>query len=153
MYQTHKGLKKNLKRDLEAYNNVQQKQVDRAKELAAKKEEAENKAKELLLDLIGEEEMKVYEETGRLLVHGNKFDYIVQKFGYVKKIEKDKVVDLCVHLKDKYSFPESDNVIALKLLLEHDEDQVLKVANVRGENSLSQIEGFRCANGERGCLQ
>ena len=48
------------------------------------------------MDLIGEEQLEIYNETGRLLVHGHKYDYILQKDGFVKRVEKDKVVDLCI---------------------------------------------------------
>ncbi len=107
-------------------NNYEKRQKER--------EVAEDVAKELLLDLIGDEELKVYEETGRLFVKGKKFDYIVQKDSFVQKIEKDKVTDLCVHLENKYKFPDTDNVVAMKLLLETDEDKVLELANSHGSD-------------------
>lgn len=100
-----------------------------AEEHQREREEAESVAQELLLDLIGEERLKVYEQTGRVLVHGRKFDYIVQKSGYVRKIDKDKVVDLCVHLRQQTKYPPTDNVIALKLAIEGDEREFLKTAN------------------------
>lgn len=101
----------------------------KAERLRRKKEAAERKARELLFDLIGEKEFRVYKETGRVYVKGKKHDYIVQKTGYVQMIEKDKIVDLCIHLQDKYSMPETDNVIALKLFAEADEEAFLKTAN------------------------
>ena len=93
------------------------------------REAAEIKAKELLLDLIGEDQLKIYNETGRLFVRGRKNDYIVQEHGYVKKLEKDKVVDLCIHLNNKTKYPETDNVIALKLLIEGSEEKFTKTAH------------------------
>lgn len=93
------------------------------------REAAEIKAKELLLDLIGEDQLRIYNETGRLFVRGRKNDYIVQKHGYVKKLEKDKVVDLCIHLDNKTKYPETDNVIALKLLIEGNEEKFTKTAH------------------------
>lgn len=92
------------------------------------KKDAETTAKELLMELIGEEQTKIYEETGRLFVKGKKFDYIIRKGERTLKIEKDKVVDLCVHIPTSY--PLTDNVIGLKLAIENDEDNVLKMANV-----------------------
>lgn len=106
-----------------------------ANEHREEKEEAENTAKALLLDLIGETELKVYEETGRLFVKGRKYDYIVQRRGKVMRIEKDKITDLCIHLAARYRFPETDNVIALKLAIEADEDFVLREANNHGAES------------------
>jgi len=90
---------------------------------------AEIKAKELLLDLIGEDQLKIYNETGRLFVRGRKNDYIIHKHGCVKKLEKDKVVDLCIHLNNKTKYPETDNVIALKLLIEGNEEKFTKTAH------------------------
>ena len=104
-----------------------------------KQKKAEDKAKQLLLDLIGEEELKVYEETGRLFVKGNKYDYVVRRHGGVERIEKDKITDLCVHLKNSYSYPKTDNVIALKLAIEDDEDNVLKLANTHGSKDRPAI--------------
>jgi len=109
-----------------------EKQKARAKALEEEKENAELRAKDLLLDLIGEKELAVYNETGRLFVKGNKFDYIIQKTGYIKQISKNKITDLCVHLDNRYKFPETDNVIAMKLAIESDEAGILKLANNRG---------------------
>lgn len=105
--------------------------TDREKrELRADKAEA--RARNLLLDLIGEDELKVYQETGRLFVKGNRYDYIVRKTGTIQRIEKDKLTDLCVHLASNHKCPKTDNVIALKLALESDEDEVLQLANNHG---------------------
>jgi hypothetical protein len=102
-----------------------------ADELQAEKEAAEVKAKELLLDLIGPEQLKVFEETGRLFVRGRNHDYIVREgHKHIRKITKDKVIDLCVHIP--LSLPSTDNVIALKLALEADEDEVVRIANYHG---------------------
>lgn len=109
-----------------------------------KRNEAEATAKELLLDLIGPDELKVYEETGRLFVKGRKFDYIVQKDGFVKQVKKDKIVDLCIHLKDKYKLPQTDNVIALKMAIEGSEKEVLKMANKHGTQRRRSLPRAAC---------
>jgi hypothetical protein len=98
-------------------------------ERKAKTEKAEEVAQQLLASIIGEEQLKVYNETGRLMVKGEKADYILQKGGLVKMVEKDKIVDLCIHLRDKMSMPPTDNVVALKLMVEAEEDEFLKTAN------------------------
>jgi len=103
-----------------------------------RREKAELKAKNLLLDLIGKEQLKIYSETGRLFVKGKKFDYIIPKIGFIKRLEKDKIVDLCVSLGNKYSFPETDNVIAMKLLIEDEEDKMLDLANEQGSRPRPQ---------------
>lgn len=101
-----------------------------AREEARKK--AEVNAKQLLLDLIGTDALNIYKQTGRLFVRGEKYDYIIQKEGHIKRVEKDKITDLCIHLDNRYRYPSTDNVIALKLAIEADEGHVLRVANKHG---------------------
>lgn len=93
-------------------------------------DEAEKTAKQLLLELIGEKELKVYEKTGRVLVKGEKYDYLLSKIGGVQRIKKDVIEDLCIHLEDKYKYPRTDNVIGLKLLIEANEEEFNEKANV-----------------------
>jgi len=107
-------------------------------EKKVEKDSAEKKAKDLLLDLIGEDELKIYEKTGRLFVKGKKFDYIVINGGKVQKIEKDKITDLCVHLAERSKYPPTDNVISLKLAIEAEEDKVLRLANNHGSRDLPE---------------
>mgnify|MGYP000524701503 CR=1 FL=1 len=99
------------------------------------KVKAEERARKLLKDLIGEEQLKIYEKTGRVFVKGNKADYIIQKDNFIKQITKGTVVDLCVHLDNKHKYPETDNVIALKLALEMNEDEIIGMANQHGVNA------------------
>lgn len=100
-----------------------------AEERRKQAEAAELKASELLLDLIGQEQMDVFKETGRLLVKGRKFDYLIHKSGKVQRIEKDKVVDLCIHVAHSYDLPKTDKVIGLGLAAKADEKRFNKEAN------------------------
>ena len=118
----------------------------RAKELERKRAEAEKKANDLLLDLIGEEEFKVFQETGRIFVRGRKYDYILEKDRFVKRVEKDKIVDLCIHLENRHAYPEVDNLISLKLLAESDERRFNELANNHGSRE-RPAELPKCANG------
>jgi len=114
---------------------AKQRRIEQAARIKAREEEkkaAEQKAKDLLLDLIGKEQLEVYKETGRLFVKGEKFDYVVKKRGFVEKIEKNKVVDLCISLSNKFKYPETDNVIAMKLMIEDDEKEMLRLSNEMG---------------------
>ena len=111
---------------------ARRKQMAKAEFYRRQRNAAEEKAKELLLDLIGEDQLKIYEETGRIFVKGRKHDYVVQKTGMVRRIEKDRIQDLCIHLRERTRFPETDNVIALKLLIEANEKTVEKMANKHG---------------------
>lgn len=97
-----------------------------------RKEQAEMTAQELLLELIGPKQMEIYKKTGRLFVKGKNFDYVLRKEGGVFRLSKDKVHDLCIHLAGQYQYPETDNIIGLKLLIEADEDKFNKTANNHG---------------------
>ena len=97
--------------------------------LELKRKQAEVKAKELLMDIIGEKELEVYEKTGRVLVKGRENDYIIRKGGIVQKVMKDKVQDICIHLRDRYALPETDNVISLMLLAKADEEELDQIGN------------------------
>ena len=111
-------------------------QIERDRKMSEEEERkrlAEVTAQELLEDLIGESALTLYNETKRLVVKGRKYDYVIRKQGGVYKIEKGKVIDLCIHLKRQYTYPETDNVIALKILIEADEREFLKTANNQGE--------------------
>lgn len=120
--------------------------------LEEEKAAAEKVAKELLEIFIGKDQMKVYEETGRVFVKGKDCDYhIIRGSGYnIRKIEKDRVKDLCVHLKDRNSMPETDNVIALLLHLKADEKKILELANDHGDSRDTPRHNLplaACANG------
>jgi hypothetical protein len=110
-------------------------QEERALKLSKSKSEAEDTAKGLLLDIIGRKELDVYEETGRLFVKGRKHDYIIQKGELLQILEKDKVTDMCIHLKNNYKYPPTDNVIALLLALINEEDMVLNLGNLHSPRS------------------
>ena len=83
----------------------------------------------MLGELIGEEQLAVYKNTGRLLVAGKKHDYLVHKTGGVQRVEKGKIVDLCVHVQEKILLPPTDNVIGLAMHIKADEKDFNKVAN------------------------
>jgi len=122
-----------------------------------RKENAELTAQKLLEDLIGTAALAHYKETGRLVVNGRRFDYVLYKGRGVRRVKKDKVVDLCVHLKNRNKFPETDNIIGLKLLIESNEREFLQIANNHGElyNSSSRdkaIELVRNHNSMRAAI-
>lgn len=111
----------------------------------AERKEAEDRALELLGDLIGDDQLEIYRETGRLLVHGKKHDWLIRKEGIIAKVEKDKLVDHCVHLKRRSSFPPTDNVITLALRLKDDEKEVEKIANrmsTKNREELKKVANF-----------
>lgn len=119
-----------------------------------KREKAERKAMELLEDVIGSEQTKVYKETGRLFVKGEKYDWLIEKqddknhLGYVKmrKFRKGKVSDLCVHVVEdpKERLPITDKVLTLALNAKLSEDEFDKTANPTtvGEKKALYPKGF-----------
>ena len=131
---------RNLGRQNREANERRQSEFDK---LQAEKAEAEAKAKDLLLDIIGENELAVYEETGRVFVKGKKNDYIVQREGFVQQIQKGKIQDLCAHI-NKNKYPLTDNVVAMKLLIESDEDQFLEIANRHGNRKYDELPKAAC---------
>ena len=115
----------------EEYIQIDQEENNRRyEEMQEKKKEAEKVARDLLMELIGEKELQTYNETKRLFVKGKKFDYLLSQEGKVQRLEKDKVVDLCIHLREKYSYPNTDNLIGLKLLIEDNEEEFNEKANI-----------------------
>jgi hypothetical protein len=103
------------------------------------KVQAEGKANVLLAELIGRKDHEIYLKTGRLFVKGNLNDYIMHKDGLMQRVEKDKIVDMCVHLKNMNSFPKTDNVIAMMLSVQHNEANVLELANDGKKRELPEI--------------
>lgn len=113
----------------------------KAFELQKKKDAAEEKAKQMLLDLIGEDLRADYERTGQVYVQGQRHGYIIKGYGHVKRIEGNgKIRELCIHLNDRYRFPDTDNVIALLMALKYDEESFLKTANKHGLYELSHYQ-------------
>jgi hypothetical protein len=119
----------------------------KAEALRKKRKKAENAALELMQELIGPEQRKIYEETGKVLIRGEKADYLLNRGGAVKRIEKDKVVDLCIHLKGGSKYPETDNVIALMLAVGANEEGFNRMANEHGAIPADEYVMPECANG------
>ena len=120
----------------EQWRREQEEHQRRIDLLNQEKEAAEQKAKELLMILIGPKELKVYEETGRVFVKGRNYDYMVHKGGRIDRFERDKITDLCCHLDRMHDFPETDNVVAVKLHIEANEEEFLRLANLHSSREL-----------------
>jgi len=125
------NMQKKIEREWSRYLNN-----EKARERQLAQNAAEVKAQRLLGLMIGKKELEVYKRTGRIFVKGENGTYIVRKGSFTQKIEDSKIVDLCVHIKSECKCPKTDNVIALKVLLENDEKHVLKLANRIGSSSL-----------------
>lgn len=110
-----------------------------AEEHRLEREAAEVTARQLLLDLVGEDQFKVYEKTGRIFVKGRKYDYLLMRGGGVRRISHNIVEDLCIHLYNRTKYPPTDNVIGLKLMIEGSEAAFNKEANGSRIRSLKEV--------------
>lgn len=106
-----------------------QERLDKAAKETERKEAAEEVAQILLGELIGEEQLEIYQETGRIFVNGKRDSYLLTKSGGVQRVERGKIVDLCVHVQEKILLPPADNVIGLAMHIKADEKDFNKVAN------------------------
>lgn len=95
-----------------------------------------HKARQLLEDVIGKEQMIPFDKTGRILVKGQKFDWLIEKTGMVKRIEKGKLQSLCVHLDNHSAYPKLDSVVGFCLMAKHAEDYLDEKANKMGAQNL-----------------
>lgn len=118
--------------------------TERYRQLAEKKKAAEAKAMELILDLLGPEQTEIYKRTGNLFVKGQECDWLISSGGKVSKIQKGKVVSLCVHSAHRHAQPESDNVIALALHAKFAEKELLSRANVIREVLQEKLPEAAC---------
>jgi len=113
-------------------------------ELNKAREKSEEKALKLLGEIIGESDLEVYKKTGRLFVKGTDGDYVARRGQSLQKIEKGKVVDFCVHIDGRLQCPATDNVIAMKFLLEEDAKNVIRIANRLGDAEIEEIPMAAC---------
>ncbi|MGW8180861.1 MAG: hypothetical protein ACWGQW_19185, partial [bacterium] len=105
---------------------------------------SEKKANELMSMLIGEEEHRVYEKTGRVFVKGKNGLYMVKKGGGMSKIEGNKIIDFCVHIEHNYKCPPTDHAIALKMMLEEDDSNVIRIANRQMTRTVKELPLAAC---------
>jgi len=99
-----------------------------------KEEEAEHKAKVLLLELIGRVDYKKFCRAGYVDVEGNSGKIFRIKPGAMTKVfaGKDKLdvalESLCIAMRDR-DLPEADEMVWKKLMIESDEKAFVEVAN------------------------
>jgi len=105
---------------------------------------AEDKALILLSSFIGEEELEKYKETGQIYVRGRNGLYLAKKGGGVSKIEGKKITNFCVYTDRRYKCPPTDDVIALKTMLEHDDNKVIQIANRMSTREVKELPLAAC---------
>jgi mRNA-degrading endonuclease RelE of RelBE toxin-antitoxin system len=95
--------------------------------------EAEARAKETLKECLDEEQVEMLEKDSFFLVEvksGNKYRIRKGRTRNIERIDKDnKIVEhLCVH--PKIQCPDYDTMLTQKLMLEENEEDLRKVANI-----------------------
>jgi len=118
-----------------------------------KKFKAEHKAMELLTDLLEPDQIEVYKRTGRVLVKGNEFDWLIERYKqygkdefapydnvHIKKIKSGKIHDLCVSQRKQMELPTTDRVIGFALMAKANEKAFDKEANVLHINDYQEKE-------------
>jgi hypothetical protein len=113
-------------------------------EMQRKKALSEEKACELLGDIIGRDQLDIYKRSKQLLVEGKHNKYILNggDSGYrLRKIDEKKkqLEELCVHLADQFKYPVTDNILAILLSLANNEKEVVKLANQHGFKDYVQL--------------
>lgn len=103
-------------------------------ERRAQAEAAKQRAKELLVAFLDEEQTAEFEERQEFHVRGSAGRRYCLKRGRahnVFEVDDDgrKVVEFCGHVRD--SIPDDDNVLAQMLFIQNDEEGYRKLANAR----------------------
>lgn len=137
-YQQHQA-QYNSPEAVEERQRLAQERIEKAAKETERKKAAEEVAQVLLGELIGEEQLEVYQDTGRIFVNGEKHSYLITKSGGVQRVEKGKIVDLCVHVSEKILIPPTDNVIGLAMHIKADEKDFNKVANASRPQPLPKL--------------
>jgi hypothetical protein len=110
----------------------QQEDARLAREAQAKREAASKRAEALLLSHLSEEQEKAWKEERAIFVTSQSGKRFKIKHGRAHNIFEldDKglaIREYCVHVQP--SCPDADNVLAQKLMLEHREDELMRIAN------------------------
>jgi len=103
-----------------------------AKELERRNEIiSERRALRLFEDILGPEQRRVFENTGRLFVRGQKYGWLIYSRPHqIIKLEKDEFVYLCINLAGgNNSVPDADRVLAFGLMAKYDEERLNREAN------------------------
>lgn len=124
----------------ETYEEQKKHRIARARAAKA----AEDKALLLLESFIGEEEIERYKKTGQVYVKGKNGLYLAKKGGGVSKIEGKRLISFCVYTNRKYKCPPTDDVIALKTMLEYDDEKVIQIANRMGSKEVEELPLAAC---------
>jgi len=136
------------KRQARTQRREEQRRIKTERKKKARVETADRRALELLKDIIGPEEMQVFKETGRLLVKGEKFDWMITQRDHggvsVQRIKKGKMADLCVHLKQGHEYPKVDHVVTYALRAKLAEKHLNKEANVTREYDVAELPKAAC---------
>lgn len=101
---------------------------------AAKRKAANDRAETLLMSILSSAQRDQYKAERRFTVHlpnGNHYMIRQGRHGNIERIDEDgkRLENLCVHVAD-YNIPDADNCAAQKLLLECNEPELRRIANI-----------------------
>ena len=97
--------------------------------------QAERRARKLLRKHLTKDEYEEYRTKGYFFVTSNKGNHFKLESGklplqYYNRTDKDYYLSHCIYLGEHHNhFPAADQLLAWKLILQNDEDQLLKIAN------------------------
>jgi hypothetical protein len=116
--------------------------------------EAELRAQELLRELIGDREVEKYRRHGWLYVRGTLNNYLLsnrritgEQFHRRIPLHRPatlRVYKMCVHLRAIDRMPPTDNIIALRMALLNDEENILEMANEHGYETMRRLPPAAC---------
>lgn len=117
--------------ELEARAERQRIQEEQRLEAKRLKEVADQKALDLLMRFLEDEQLQQLESEGAFVVKTKEREYRIEKGwqGNVKELNKDgeAIASWCIHPSKKV--PHQDNMLAQKFLLETNEDDFRRIAN------------------------
>lgn len=120
--------------ELEAQAERQREQEEQRLEAKRLKEVADQKALDLLMAFLEDEQLRQLESEGAFIVKTKEREYRIKKGwqGNVEELNKDgiAIASWCIHPKTKV--PHQDNMLAQKFLLETNEQTFRRIANRTG---------------------
>ena len=106
----------------------------RRRQGAAKRQAANERAEKLLVSILSTAQREQYTKERRFTVHlpnGNRYMVRKGRHGNIERIDEQgkRIENLCVHVAP-HKIPDCDNMAAQKLMLESNEPELRRIANI-----------------------
>lgn len=106
----------------------------RRRQNAAKRQAADERAEKLLVSILSTSQREQYTAERRFTVHlpnGNRYMVRKGRHGNIERIDEQgkRIENLCVHVAP-HEIPDCDNMAAQKLMLETNEPELRRIANI-----------------------